>query len=439
MRPDGHVTVGQRGEDDADRNQGIVDCRKDQPRGSVVVPETRVTHDLDIVRVDEPFAGLSVHGSHIRHSIDDKTAVSAGFDKAAVPAQAPAARRDLGTVINAGEVFRNHLNTPAVAVQSRVRRCHALAAQRDQALAQQADPSAVSLRTVRANRPGLHHIRTLQDSLSAGLARNVHHALVDHVGHGRGIDGHVEGDRGHARIHAQSDLAAVLGAVDDDLFASGRQSHGRCPDHAIVFNPRAQQVGEGARRDGPVVDHLARVEHPGEIEAPGIEVLIGQIEGRGDQPTDIDARTRAEQDAVGVDQVDVPVREQAAEDLARVTARHAVQNRRIRARLDELHRLVRADAKRIPVDDRTVRALIDRHLVADGLPRHVAASHRTALRQRQDRHGQSRQQAPYRQHRKHAFVRLTPKTGQCLIHVSLASDGFRRLAMFETVDTANVH
>ena len=78
------------------------------------------------------------------------------------------------------------------------------------------------------------------------------------------------------------------------------------------------------------------------------------------KPAGIDLGARPEQNAVGVDQEDAPVRPQRAEDLRGAEpAGHPVKLDRTCARHGDLGFLAGADIERVPVDDGAVGLLRD--------------------------------------------------------------------------------
>ena len=83
--------------------------------------------------------------------------------------------------------------------------------------------------------------------------------------------------------------------------------------------------------------------------------------GRGER-ADVDMCARGKENARRVDEEHAPVRLQRAEDLGRVPAEDAVEQRRLCVRLKDIDALTRADVKRVPVDDGILRRLRDRHL-----------------------------------------------------------------------------
>ena len=112
-------------------------------------------------------------------------------------------------------------------------------------------------------------------------------------------------------------------------------------------------------RDVALVDDGAR---PEVVQCQGVgpchEGLDIEIARRGDQAADVDLRSGSEQDAVRVQQHDLAVGLQCAENLAEAAARDAVHRDRPARGLVEPHRGVAPDAEALPVDDHAIAGLI---------------------------------------------------------------------------------
>ncbi len=120
--------------------------------------------------------------------------------------------------------------------------------------------------------------------------------------------------------------------VDGDAVC---RSEGHTPearlDEAAVVDPGGNQGDEAALSGG----NHSRVANTGggvgvadEAQAAGEEILVGDVEGGGDEPLHVDAGLLAEDDAVGVDQVDVAVGGEAPQDFGGIVAGDAVQGDR---------------------------------------------------------------------------------------------------------------
>ena len=114
-------------------------------------------------------------------------------------------------------------------------------------------------------------------------------------------------------------------------------------EHGDLTALRTAEVERAARHEGAVADVL----------------------GAGDKAAiHVDQAVGADDDAVRVDQKHLAVGKQAAVDLRRQVAGHAIEQRGVDARLIDLNGLAVADAETLPVDDRAVGGLVDRGEVA---------------------------------------------------------------------------
>ena len=161
--------------------------------------------------------------------------------------------------------------------------------------------------------------------------------------------------------------------------ASGRQDHFaiRRRDDARVFH---------VRRDQQHLPALARIDHASIADAAGHatgreltlarqKIFIRHAQAGRHQAIHIHFRALAEDDAVRIDQEYLAVRFQAAQDLAGVLSRNAVEHGAIAVLLDEARDFARMDGKTLPVDDgvgrvrdrKDVALLVERRLAIDHL------------------------------------------------------------------------
>jgi hypothetical protein len=114
-----------------------------------------------------------------------------------------------------------------------------------------------------------------------------------------------------------------------------------------------------ARSDDAVVDDLTQVFLDAALEnhVAVHEILVGDIEHAGDDTGNVHLRALAKVNTVRIDQVDLAVGRQRAEDGGRISADHAVKRDRRRLRLYVRDVLVRADGIALPVDDAPVGGL----------------------------------------------------------------------------------
>ena len=80
-----------------------------------------------------------------------------------------------------------------------------------------------------------------------------------------------------------------------------------------------------------------------------------------DEPLDVDRSGRREQHPVGVAEVDLTVRLNLSEDLARVLVRDVIERHRARVGLVEVDPRVLSDVKALPVDHSALAALVNVH------------------------------------------------------------------------------
>ncbi|MNT07386.1 hypothetical protein D3C72_1420860 [compost metagenome] len=130
-----------------------------------------------------------------------------------------------------------------------------------------------------------------------------------------------------------------------------------------------------ARVDGARIADAACHAACRELALAGQEILVRHAQAGRDQPVHVHFRALAEDDAVRVDQEDLAVRFQAAQDLAGILSRDAVQYGAIAVLLDEARDFARMDGKALPVDDgvgrvrdrKDVALLVERGLSVDHL------------------------------------------------------------------------
>jgi hypothetical protein len=239
---------------------------------------------------------------------------------------------------------------------------------------------------VGAQRVGLHQALLVDDGAEDVDAATVGHqsAQIQHLA-GWYIDPHRQ--VGHAGIHEFD--AARRGHADAAAVGLRR---------AAVLDPRAQQHDLAAvgRAQAALVAHGAVVAGQGfEAVAAGEEVVVVQAQRAGHQRCDIDARAMAEEDAIRVQQPDLAVAGERAEDRARVLPRHAVEHLARGTGLFEVHTGGGADGEAAPVEHRA-RRVAHGHLCAVSLCAHVdlrlAGAHLHAGGQRGRRHLRLQQQ-----------------------------------------------
>jgi len=142
-----------------------------------------------------------------------------------------------------------------------------------------------------------------------------------------------------------------------DLLPGGQENVAvRGVDDAAVGNIGGNQVDAAARggTDRPLVFDPAGQRAAAEVDFPGLEVAVRDVEGGGDKAVDVDRGGGADEDAVLVNQIDPAVGLQGAVDGAGVVAADPVQDGARGGGLDEAGELAVADGEVLPVDDRPV-------------------------------------------------------------------------------------
>ena len=363
--------------------------------------------DLDVARVDQPFARLAALGGGT-HVARDPDLVSRGLDHAA-RALALAARRDLArearlAVRPDGDGAARAAVRRRVGTQSRaVLDIDVLGVrERPRALPAAADLDRAALHAARIRQAARAEVHVMRRD--ADRARR--------VCEGGGADDAVLIDR-RAREHfacrsGHKDKASVcldetfvrdrllqcrLGGDDLDLAVAAKVERDRLArgegcrallrdDDALVDDVLAEKGDEPAVLGGErcLVDDLAVVLCADEVVASRHEVRVRDVHGGGDDRARIDLCARGEVDACRVDEEDASIRLQLSEDLGRVAAEDTVQEGRLCVRLEDAHALARCDVEALPVDDSVLRVLMDRHLCRVRCDLCVAGGDLSALR-----------------------------------------------------------
>src|SRR5690606_16763963 len=94
--------------------------------------------------------------------------------------------------------------------------------------------------------------------------------------------------------------------------------------------------------------------------AAGEEVRVGDVEGGGEEAAGIDHAGGTDEDALGVDEVDLPVGAEGAVDGTGIAAEDAVESGAGGGGLDEAGGGAGGDGEVLPVDDGAVAELFDR-------------------------------------------------------------------------------
>ncbi len=136
-------------------------------------------------------------------------------------------------------------------------------------------------------------------------------------------------------------------------------------DQSGVFDLRADQEYVAAGADRTLVAQHA-VAAAVELQAPGEEIGVADVEGGGDESRGVDGGAGAEHDAVRVDQEYAAVRGQRTEDARRIAPGDTVQHRAQGGLLLESGEFAGADIERLPVED-GARGVGDGQRLADAV------------------------------------------------------------------------
>ena len=413
--------------------------------------------DGDIVWIEQPVAHFAAGRprTRINPGAIDGQVVARRFDETAIAAQRAASRRDTakharrlvapdddlaalaavdGVGGNAGILVDQHLArilhgpVPALVVAAQQNRAAARgAAGIDLRVAEQAHLVAQHLDFAPlAGRPrGRGHAAGRQHRLAAGLEHDL--AVVADDG-AVGIEHAALADQraGHADAAALGDdlaqvqrLVAWCGDQHAQLRIAGvgqlhaaprRQDHFAIwrRDDARVFHVRRDQqhLPALARVDDACIADAARDAARREFALAGKEVGIRHAQAGRHQAVHIHFRALAEDDAIRVDQEHLAVRFQAAEDLAGVLSRDAVEHGAIAVLLDEARDFTGMDGKALPVDDgvggvrdrEDVALLIERRLAMDHLRQGGIGLRRAEAGSQQQRQRRAAQRRPVRRH-----------------------------------------
>ncbi|RMQ61822.1 hypothetical protein ALQ02_200097 [Pseudomonas savastanoi pv. phaseolicola] len=154
--------------------------------------------------------------------------------------------------------------------------------------------------------------------------------------------------------------ADFLTAREHDVAVIGRYTAG------VADGSPQQCYGAIPGADVTLVDNLALAlvcEH--ESVPPGQEVLVGNIQRRGDQTSRVHLGAGAEEYSCAVDQIHPAISGKAALDQRLTTAaRDTIKRCRIRAWLVEAHTCVLTYVEGLPVKDGTIGMLLDNQLIA---------------------------------------------------------------------------
>ena len=168
-------------------------------------------------------------------------------------------------------------------------------------------------------------------------------------------------ERGLLDAHADQ---AIAGEIDVD-FAGRCQHYGalRGVDLAAVPDHWRNEGDQPAGRQGDLafVDDGAGAT-VGELVEPRHEIGVGELLAGGDEAGDVDLAAFAEHHASRVDEIDLAIGRELAENLRSGPAvEHAVQGRAVAGGLDETDGGILTDVEALPVGDHAVADLVHRH------------------------------------------------------------------------------
>ncbi len=171
-------------------------------------------------------------------------------------------------------------------------------------------------------------------------------------------------DRG--LVHRETDETAA-GELQGDLIprSERNRTEARCDD-AFVHHLRTDKrhVAAFGRADRALVHHRPCAAGVRERVAACEEIGIGQTQRGRDDATNVYLGAGAEQHAVRIEDEDLPVRRETAEDHGRVLSENAIERDRTSLGLLEHDRFAGADPEALPVDRETRRGLLHRQRTA---------------------------------------------------------------------------
>ena len=161
--------------------------------------------------------------------------------------------------------------------------------------------------------------------------------------------------------HAQADQP-VTGEIERDALAAA-QCNGalRRAERAAVGDLRRNEGEVAARRGADRAEIFNGAAGAAERVLAGQEIVVADVERRGDQCRDIDPRTAAEQYAVRVDQEHLAVRRQLPFNARDRRATDAIEGDGGLVGLGKVDLCLAADYEALPIDDCTLAALSNVH------------------------------------------------------------------------------
>ena len=205
--------------------------------------------------------------------------------------------------------------------------------------------------------PGLDHAREIDRRACGidGLGRADDHGAAIRHDPPRHGDAAVARGQGDLKEAVAFEVQRRAGACAQRHFAQ------RCEDQPGVVDLAADQRREAALddRDGALVGDRSASAGDGDLAAH--ELTVAEVQRRGDEACGFHRSGRRDEDAVGVDQEDLPVRVDLPGDRGAGAPGHAVEQGGGGAGLENVDPSARTDREVVPVDDGAVAALGDGH------------------------------------------------------------------------------
>ena len=281
--------------------------------------------DGEVDGVDDPLAGLTVGG----------------------------AGSDAGAILH-GNVSGRGIDGAAVAAHRCAGVQAAAAGEGDLAVSHQADAAALILDGLRFDNTAVVDDRRGQGIHRFGAQDNPATVSLDQLAiAGQGIE--------RAAIRAEAGQRAIVDS-DADLVARAQQ-HGaeRGGDGALITDLWTQQgdITTAGRRQAALVGDAGGTAAIAEAVVAGHEVAVTDVQGSGNQAVHIDLCALAEEHAIGIDQENLTIGVEVAENGRRVLAHDTVQGDGKTVGLDEVDGFTSANIEALPVDGQQLALLID--------------------------------------------------------------------------------
>ena len=163
-----------------------------------------------------------------------------------------------------------------------------------------------------------------------------------------------------ALVHLHLHQAVALEAQRDG--AASAECHGAklCGYGALVADAVAQQrhVAAIARRDIALVDDAAGA-LAAEAARVAVQAAVIEVQGGGDQRANVDLRALSKQDAVRVDEPDLPVGIQMPKNLTALSVEDAVDRNGAGGGLQEVDCFLRREVEALPAEREVLTGLLD--------------------------------------------------------------------------------